>query len=455
LVTFARLWGVKVPSRPGAVRRRPVLRWPAAALAGLAVSGLAEAQTVRDLTAKDDAVRTRSGPFPGPVGIELDEILGHLGLLSPSAVANKSSPIASFLVHPKFETELRHETNLYYEKDNRVADQTVVLRPELAIVSDWANHEFKFRVGGDIGVHRLVSSEDYQDAFVSLEGRVDVTDELNAHAGFRFERRHESRGRPDDPGRAVDPIVDYAQVYKIGTEYRPDRFLLRGDLSTTVLSYVDSPGFDGGERDRQDYNGAARFGYELLPGTTAFVEGRANLIDYRRDVVGGFRQGAHGYETLVGATWHVSGVTFAELAAGYLVERYDEERFKTIKGPTFSATLTWNATDLLTITANGARTIEETASQDASGIFVTAAYLAADFELRDDLVLTLAARYRNEDTRGIDRTEDVISPFLEVTYRFDTNFYGSLRFDHSQRFSAERQREYTAETVAARVGVQF
>jgi hypothetical protein len=430
--------------------------WPLVFALAVGAAGLAHGQTERDGTAKDDAVRNRPHPLPGPVGIELDEILGHIGLLSASTVENKSSPLSSFLVHPKAEAEVRHETNLYYEKDNPVADQTAVLRPELAIVSDWANHDFKFGAGGEIGIHRRASSEDYQDAFVGLDGRIDVTDELRAYAGARLERRHESRGRPDDPGRAVDPIVDYAQLYKLGGEYKPDRFLFRGDLSTTVLSYVDSAGFDGGERDRQDYNAALRLGYELLPGTTSFIEQRANLIDYRRDVDAfGFRQGAHGYETLAGATWHISGVTFAELAAGYLLEEYDEGRFQPVKGPTFSATITWNATDLMTLTANGARTIEETASAEASGIFVTSANVAADFELRYDLILTLAVRYRNEDTRGLDRKEDVVGAFLEASYRLDPNLYASFRFDHSQRFSAERLREYSAETVSTRIGVQF
>jgi len=430
--------------------------WAVAVVLGFGVSGPAQGQTERDKTALDDAVRTRPHPMPGPIGIELDEALATVGLLSASTVENKSSPLASFVVHPKVETDFRHETNLYYEKNDVVADQTFVLRPELTVASDWANHELRAAAGGEAGIHRRTSSEDYQDAYFSLEGRVDVTDELRTRAGARLERRHESRGRPDDPGRAVEPIVDYAQHYRLGIEYKPDRFLIRGDASTTVLTYVDSAGFDGGDRDRQDYNGALRFGYELLPGTTAFVEERTNLIDYRRDVDAfGFRQGAHGYETLVGATWHVSGVTFAELAAGYLVERYDETRFNTIKGPTFSATVTWNATDLMTLTLNGARTIEETASADASGIFVTSASLTSDFEVRDDLILTLGLRYRNEDTRGLDRTEDVLAALFDATYRFDPNFYGSLRFDHSQRFSAESQREYTAETIAARVGVQF
>jgi hypothetical protein len=109
----------------------------------------------------------------------------------------------------------------------------------------------------------------------------------------------------------------------------------------------------------------------------------------------------------------------------------------------------------MTLTANGARTIEETASAEASGIFVTSANVAADFELRYDLILTLAVRYRNEDTRGLDRKEDVVGAFLEASYRLDPNLYASFRFDHSQRFSAERLREYSAETVSTRIGVQF
>jgi hypothetical protein len=256
-------------------------------------TGPIQAQTERDKTALDDAVRTRPHPLPGPIGIELDEVLGSVGILSARTVENKSSPLSSFVVHPKFETDIRHETNLYYESSNTVADQTLVLRPGLLISSDWANHEAKLTAGGEVGIHRRTSSEDYQDAYAGFDGRMDVTDAFRTSLGIRLERRHESRGRPDDPGRKVDPIVDYAQIYRLGAEYKPDRFLVRGTASTTILSYVDSPGFDAADRDRQEYNGALRLGYETLPGTTAFVEGRSNLIDYRRNVDAfGFRQGA-------------------------------------------------------------------------------------------------------------------------------------------------------------------
>jgi hypothetical protein len=428
-------------------------------MAGLAVSavaGLAHGQTPRDLTARDDSVRVRPHPLPGPIGVELDEIFGLVGLLSAEEVANKSSPLASFLVHPRLETDVRHESNLYYERDNPVADQTLVVRPQIAVVSDWANHELKAAAGGDIGIHRRTSSEDYQDAFFALDGRMDVTGDLHTIAGARLARRHESRGRPDDPGRAVDPVVAYAQTYRVGAEFKPDPYLLRGEVATELLNYLDAAGFDGDERDRRAVRGSLRLGYAFVPGTTAFVEQRANAIRYRRRIDnGGFLQGSHGYETLVGATWNVSGVTFAETAAGYLIARYDEPRFGTIEGPTFSLTLLWNATDLLTVTANGARSIEETATPDISGILVTSAGLTADFELGTDLILTLAAAYRNEESRGIDRTEDVINALVEASYRFDSNVYAALRFEHARRFSGEPARGYSAEIVTGRLGVQY
>jgi hypothetical protein len=456
---------VVVPAR----RLPPVLRgrssrprgcrtgaWALAGLVAAGAAGLAHGQTARDLTAKDDSVRVRPHPLPGPIGLELDEVFGFVGLLSAEELENKSSPLASFLVHPKLETDLRHESNLYYESDNPVADQTVVLRPSVTIASDWANHELKAAAGGEVGIHRRTSSEDYEDFFTALDGRIDVTGELNANGGARLERRHESRGRPDDPGRAVDPVVAYAQTYRLGTEYKPEPYLLRAEVTTELLNYLDSPGFDGDERDRRDLLGSLRLGYEFVPGTTTFVEQRASKTRYRRSVDnGGFLQGSHGYETMFGATWNVSGVTFAEVAAGYLVERYEEPRFSTIKGPTFSATLLWNATDLLTITANGARTIEETAGTNISGILVTSGRLTADFELSTDLIVTLGAVYRNEDSRGIDRTEDVVNALIEASYRIDSNLYTALRYEHAQRFSAEPARDYRAEIVTARFGVQY
>ena len=407
-------------------------------------------------TAKQDTVTARAEQGYGPLGIELDEIAGGVGLLDDRAVETKESGLASFLVFPRLELDTTHETNLFRDNDNEVDDQIFRVKPSLSVASDWSRHFFRFFAGGDLGFHRRTSSENFEDFRVAADGGVDVTGEAQANASLGFARRHESRERQDDPGRGVEPIVSYESKARLGGKYTGGPGLLRGSIEARNLDFQDSDGFDADERDRNEYTSTVRLGYEFLPGTTLFVEPQGTLVDYDREFDNaGFEQGSHGYSVLAGATWDASGVTFFEAAAGYLERSFEESRFDTFNGFNFALKMIWNPTDMLTVTANAGREVEQTSVTRSSSILTTFGNARIDYGLLDNLILSLSLSYRNEDTRETTRDDDVLDASLSAKYLINRNFYAGMRYGYAQRDSTSDQNDFTNHAVSLRLGTQF
>ena len=432
------------------------LRLPVGGLGSCLLALCLSASVAAAQTAKQDTVTARADKGYGPLGIELDEIAGEIGLLDKRRIETKDSGLASFLVFPKLELDTTHESNLFRDDKNEVDDQIFRVQPSLLLASDWTRHYFRFFAGGDLGFHRRTTSENFEDFRASADGGVDVTDDTQVNAMLGFARGHESRERQDDPGGNVDPIVSYESKARLGGKYVGGPGLLRGDVEARNLDFQDSDGFDADERDRAEYRATMRIGYELLPGTTFFVEPQGILIDYDREFDNsGFEQGSHGYSVLAGTTWDASGVTFFEAAVGYLQRSFEESRFDTFDGINFSLKMIWNPTDMLTVTANAGRKVEQTSLSRSSSILTSFGDAKVDYGLLDSLILSLGVAFRNEDTQETERDDDVLNASLGARYLISRNWYAGMRYGYSQRSSNEDRNDFINHAISLRLGAQF
>jgi hypothetical protein len=118
-------------------------------------------------TAEQDSVQKRSRPDFDPIGIELDEFLGVVGLVSAKTIAQKSSPLSSFVVKPSFSVTGIYDSNIFLTENNVVGDKRVEYRPQVAIQSDWGRHSFGITGFGVLGRYAEYTDEDFDDCLTS------------------------------------------------------------------------------------------------------------------------------------------------------------------------------------------------------------------------------------------------------------------------------------------------
>ncbi len=169
---------------------------------------------------------------------------------------------------------------------------------------------------------------------------------------------HTNRASPDDSGQGVPLTESFQTTYDLNTAFKGERFSFRLDGKWVNFDFDDAGPINNDDQDRDEYEAIFRVGYEFVIGTPLFVQPSYNLVDYEEQFDdGGREKSSDGYEVLAGFAWDISGVTFLELGAGYLEQKFDDVLFEKVAGPSFSADFVWNATVLLTFTLKLDRTV--------------------------------------------------------------------------------------------------
>ena len=340
----------------------------------------------------------------------------------------------TFLIYPSFGIDGTYNDNVFATKDDEQDDFITDLRPELSVASNWANHAVNFSTGADIGRHATYSRLNYEDWFVTGDGRLDITRDSALFLGGGFSREHEDPGEPDAADDAQNP-TEYDLINGFGRYVQKfGRFRGIGEATIVRLDYDKTntragPSFNNNGRDRNVYAGGLQLGYELVPSYEAFVRAEGNERQYDQRVdAGGEERNSHGYNAVVGVALDLGGVTFGEVYAGYLEQFYEDDALSTTSAPTFVGALTWNATTLTTVNARVARTVQETTEIGSSGILRTAGELSADHELLRNLILTAGLTITNDDYENIKRNDYYYIPGLNMRYLMNRNLYANIGY---------------------------
>lgn len=406
-------------------------------------------------TAEQDSVRGRSRPEFAPLGLELDQLFGSLGLMDRETVQNKSSALSSFVVYPKAEVSANYESNLFRDASKQ-SDRILVFSPGFAVRSDWVNHALAFTLDTDIGRHDRHPSEDYNDVRATLNGRFDAADNLKLDGLVQIGQEHQRRGTLLDNGRTSAALVYRQSVAGFGARYTDDRLLVHPEFKITGERYQSTTGQSNADLDRVVTELKTRVAYELLPGTAAFVEPSYNNRDYRlqRDF-NGYLQNSHGYQMLVGVTWDVSGVTFLEFGTGYLRQEFDDPTFGTIQGPALSGRMVWNPLDSLTLDLRVARDVEERRQPVVAGVLVTSLRSRLDYEMLYNLILSLRFDYADEADQNTSRDDNRFNTGFEARYLVNQNWYAGLVAGYEKLNSSLADAGYSNVLLSLRLGAQL
>jgi hypothetical protein len=315
-----------------------------------------------------------------------------------------------------------HDDNVFAERTTVRADNAFWLEPAFQLESGWSRHALSLAGSMKTVHYRQYSTEDHDDNDLRVAARLDVHDRSNVSLNLSSTKSHEGRESPDDRGGDQRTPLD-TDLARLTYSTERTRFglevetqWLRADFDDTFRSR-DSVIINNDDRDRRETSARARVGYDAAESYGFFVQASTNdrAYDQLRDDAG-FNRTSNGWDLVLGVALDRSGIVFGDFFAGYRRQEFDDSRFETVKGPTFGAEVTWNLTQLTTLTAIGERILEDTTIVGASGIESTRLRVSADHELRRNLIVSVSLASEEEDFQGIDQTDDIRSVGLTVRY---------------------------------------
>lgn len=387
-------------------------------------------------TAEQDAVQNRSRPDFDAIGIELDELLGIVGMVSPKTIEQKSSPLSSFVVKPTFSVTGGYDSNIFLTENNVVGDKRVEYRPGVTVQSDWGRHSFAVTAFGLLGRYVENTNENFDDYQIQTNGRLDIHDNKKLELLAGVAQRHEERDEEDDPGQGFKPTISFNKFANLTFEYLADVFLTRFSFDVEHQDFKNSAAVNNDARDETIIETSLRLGYEFSPGTSVFVEpnGDMRIFDQSRDAAGNL-QDNWAVGSLVGMTVDVTGVTFLEFGVGFEYRSFDNPLFDSEFNFDFSVSHIWNVTDLISLTTDIGRGFEDSATPGVSGVTDYNLSTVLDYEFLDYVIVSAGIGLSLSETGQTNRQDIDVSPTLGVQYLVNENWTAQLDLGYTTRDS--------------------
>jgi hypothetical protein len=382
--------------------------------------------------------------------------------------------LGSFLVYPELTLSGFHDSNVYYTKRDTVSDYAVIVTPAIWALSNWREHALNFSAGGDFTRYRDQTLEDTNDWRVSAEGRYDFSYDTNVYGGARVFRSHEDRESPD-ARNGLEPTIYYGQRYYGGVFRQQGPWSYRLGGTALGLNYDDSPFLtssltnamiNNDDRDRWQYTGGLRVGYELSPRVEPFVQFVLDDRRYRNvpdDL--GYDKNSSGYRALGGVRFNQPNAVKLDAFVGWLDQRYDDPAFSDVSAPAFGGALVWDITDKWRMNAFLDRTVEETtvlqvdpvtaAVTPASSFLNTYVGATLSYRFTERWLASVEASYSRADYQGIDRTDNYRGAGGSVTWRAAKMLYLQLLYQYRGLDSSVPTEGYSKNLVYLNIGIPF
>jgi hypothetical protein len=378
----------------------------------------------------------------------------------------------SFFLYPRITADEVFNDNIYATKNNTRSDFITVISPTLDLRSNWSNHQFNMTAGANVGTFVRSSTENYGDYFIGADGRYDFSRNLAGLAAAKYEHLHEDRDSVDAPTTSRNPVEYDAYTGRLAFTQHDLRIGYTAGVDFRREDYTNAA-FPSGVpiienvRNLNTYSPNVQFTYEVAPRYQAFIRGNGDFRRYDHFDPGiGGRRDSNGFRADVGGRFDLTGVTYVEVAIGYLDQQYDSPALSPISGLDASAKVVWNVTQITSISVNALRTAQDanTTALAASGNPVNSpgylqsvVGLAIDHELLRNVILHGEADYENDDYIGFDRTDNRIDIGVGARYMFTRNLYLGGSFTYSNRGSSGQYAtdQFNRDLIMLRIGAQL
>jgi opacity protein-like surface antigen len=293
--------------------------------------------------------------------------------------------------------------------------------------SNWEKHFLQFNVGAELGRYNDNPSENYDDAWVDLKGRIDMGENTNIFGGLNHTRDHEERGTPAVV-ETVPTTFDSDQGHA-GIAHRIGDFKFRLGGTIEQLDFDDAAPINNDDRDREVRGLGFRTNYLYAPNRELFIQGIHDARAYKLDLDdNGFNRDSEGHRLAVGMKSRYSNRLGAEYYVGTLHQDFQDAQFDDINVPDFGAKVNFLSSPTSRINFALNRSLEETTLDNASSYLYDTLSFQTErrFDGRKSVVATFSAGLA--DYQNVALKESIYDASLDWRYRLSPEFYLSLRY---------------------------
>lgn len=330
--------------------------------------------------------------------------------------------VGGFDLFPKVETGIGYLDNVFATKTNKQSDGYFILDPSLTLRSDWSRHYLAFTTGAQLREFFNQSTENEEDAYAQVDGRLDVNSDNMVYGGAYVRKAYEERSSGGYPVGAAAPVEYVQSGGYLRAQHEGGRFKLTAAQGVDHFSFDSVPALAGGDiyqgdRDRTVLRTSGRAEYGVTPDTAVLGQLTYTRTGYDRDLADGRpNRDSDEYKILGGASFDINALIRGQVVMGYVTREYDSGIYNELSGFAADALVQYFPTQLTTVSLSGRRLIEDSFFLTSGGYFNNGVNLRVDHELLYNLILSGQVDYERDEFDGVDRHDDIVS--LGATARY-------------------------------------
>jgi hypothetical protein len=364
----------------------------------------------------------------------------------------------SWMFNPSVTAGTFYDSNVFSSNTTQRSDIAAVIEPTLRARSLWGRHGLDIKLDTQSTVYNQFSSLNQTNASLKGNGWIDITKDTMLLGSFQIAHLNEGVGTLSSPGNAISPTPYNLMSGDLTLRKEFNRLTTSIGFRTDSYDYGSTRAQDGtvinqDARDGQIYSLHSRIDYAISStlGWFGGVEGN------QRDIRGtpGHTLDSQGYRALSGFTIGLSNLVTGEFGAGYVQQRFDDPSIGMIEGPSYRARLTWRPTRLLDVHFNAEQLVTQTSDTSATGVLANAMQLGLDYELRRNIIVSLAGGYENDKFFGQLRKDNVLTSDTRVKYLVNRFAAVSAYYRYTKRDSDVPVFSFDKHLVGMNVTAQF
>jgi len=448
-----------VPTSPGALPDDDVIiiRSDDAQPADTGLEAAEEPERPRPEQPPLDDTRTRAVRI-GPVEQEDQRQNTRATAVEGGALRREDDPYAplglrvgAFVLRPSLEQGLTWTSNA---NDSPEGGEAVLSETTLRLraASDWSRH--RANLDASTTLRRSLSGEDIKEAEGDFRGNLelDITHGLIGRASLGYSFGREGASSPLSIAGVEEQPLRHTIDGSLGIEKSLGPLRLRATGEVIRNQYGDAELVGGGTLSQSDRNSTLallrlRGGYEISPALMPFIEVEAGrrFYDEERDSAGYARSATH-LGARAGVALNLTEKLSGEISAGWINEDFEDDRLRSISGPSLAASLEWSPMRGTIVGLDAATYVEGSTSAGASGSLLHTATLRLERQMRSNLTGSLAfgASYRDYERGGHDL---VLSGEAALTWWLN-RYVGLIgRARHERQTSDLPSRDYETTSI--------
>jgi hypothetical protein len=361
------------------------------------LTDLTDPDTREDVAPEDTPVKNRAQPGYEPVGIRS----------------------GSWMFNPSMITGGFFDSNVFASNTDKRADVAAVFEPSLRAHTLWERHGIDLKLDSQTTVYHENPSLNQTNASLKGNGWIDIARDMVLLTNFQVAHLNEGVGSLASPANAIAPTPYNLLSGDVTLRKQFNRLTTSVGFRTDSYDYGSTIAQNGtvinqDSRDGQIYALHSRIDYAISATLGWFAGAEGNQRDLRG--LPGQPLDSQGYRALTGVTFGLNRLITGELGVGFVQQRFVDPTIGTIEGPSYRARLNWSPTRLLDVHFNAEQIVTQTSDTSATGVLANAVQLGADYELRRNVIISLAGSYEIDRFFGQPRKDNVLTTDSRVKY---------------------------------------